>query len=196
MEDVIFANAALLTANFADDFESSATEEAVRKHKELARCWNLEDKVLVLNALFSTLVKLLCVYLSAPRIAPEFSPSEHDRVIDRDLTKLLTASDRIIRSIGWFENRDHAVNGSRDFLAHFAALNAFNRELQRRLDPKAFRPNPRPVIRNESGQLFEVTGEPIEMPGLDPQSVLLGERQIEAGEVVSLNDLPRAGNPR
>ncbi len=46
---------------------------------------------------------------------------------------------------------------------------------------------PRPVDVDESGQLFESSGEPILIPGLEPEVILDGLAELEAGRLTSLN---------
>ena len=47
--------------------------------------------------------------------------------------------------------------------------------------------NPRPVRVDEQGRLYELNGEPIVVPGLEPEVVRAGLEDIRMGRVRSLD---------
>jgi hypothetical protein len=47
----------------------------------------------------------------------------------------------------------------------------------------------RPVVVDESGRLFEMTGEQIVMPGLEPEAILESLEDARAGRMRSLKDI-------
>ncbi len=51
------------------------------------------------------------------------------------------------------------------------------------------RPNPRPVRVDSVGRIFELTGEQIVMPGLEPEAVLEGLADFEAGRYRPLEEI-------
>jgi hypothetical protein len=51
------------------------------------------------------------------------------------------------------------------------------------------RPSIRPVVVDESGRIFEVTGEQICMPGLEPQAILDSIEDERAGRTHSLKEI-------
>lgn len=50
-------------------------------------------------------------------------------------------------------------------------------------------PNPRPVTVDARGQLYETTGEPIVVPGLEPETVLQGLADLREGRVRPLQEI-------
>ena len=60
------------------------------------------------------------------------------------------------------------------------------RRLYRRLRP---RPNPRPVRVDEQGRLYEMTGEPIVIEGLEPEKILQGIADELAGRTRPLREI-------
>jgi hypothetical protein len=51
------------------------------------------------------------------------------------------------------------------------------------------RPNPRPIRVDEQGRMFEMTGEPIIVPGLEPDKVLKGMADDAAGRARPLSEI-------
>jgi hypothetical protein len=51
------------------------------------------------------------------------------------------------------------------------------------------RPNPRPIRVDEQGRMFEMTGEPIIVPGLEPDKVLKGMADDAAGRTRPLSEI-------
>jgi hypothetical protein len=51
------------------------------------------------------------------------------------------------------------------------------------------KPSIRPVMVDESGRICEMTGEPICMPGLEPQAILDSFEDERAGRTHSLKDI-------
>lgn len=52
------------------------------------------------------------------------------------------------------------------------------------------KPNPRPVrVDEETGFLYELTGERIVIPGLEPNKILAGLEDEKAGRLYPLDDL-------
>ena len=50
-------------------------------------------------------------------------------------------------------------------------------------------PNPRPIRVDERGRMFEATGEPIIVPGLEPDKVLKGLADASAGRTRPLSEI-------
>lgn len=61
--------------------------------------------------------------------------------------------------------------------------------LRRLLRRRPARPNPRPIRVDEEGRLFEMTGEPIIVPGLEPDKVKKGMADDAAGRTRPLSEI-------
>jgi hypothetical protein len=56
------------------------------------------------------------------------------------------------------------------------------------------KPAIRPVMVDESGRIFEMTGEQIVMPGLEPEAILESFEDERAGRMRSLKDIIASRN--
>jgi hypothetical protein len=159
--------ATLYAAELADDLESWKDQ-----HAEVQRCWEIEDRLTILKAFLNVVLRAEGRRREVfPLYEPPPDPALETRV-KKSLRRLERVCAKIDRSIRWLEQRSYTVEGTSEFRRLWTILKLQVHECGR--------PRPRPIRVDPDGRLFEMTGEPIVIPGLGPEEVLERLADIEA----------------
>jgi hypothetical protein len=128
----------------------------------------------------------------------------HDPGEDRSIRALYSqwfqTSRRCLAEIEEFRGGGFSIRGAKVFEKHYAEaadilggrVDPFENEAQALLwaaRTANSRQDPRPMQVDENGNLFEITGERFVMSGLEPEAVLRGISDAEAGRVRPLKDI-------
>lgn len=155
-------------------------------HDLVRKCWDLEDKLTLLNTLMGYVVKAGAKWLVADS-RPQFPGiDENQHRVAEALRELDRSCAHVDDAIAWFENQPLRVEGADEFRFRWRAV-------QEILRIANLEENPRPVTVDELGYLVEATGDRFIMPGLDPASVQAGLEDVEAGRIDSLPDREAEG---
>jgi hypothetical protein len=128
-----------------------------------------------------------------------FDPCDEETILGY-FSEWLSATGRCIEQIESFEDRRVKVGGADEFRGNCAEArkvlagrssffeHAENAERWQRLT--AFlRPQPQPVRTDEQGRVFDMSGEQIVFPGLEPDKVLLAREERRSGRRRSLEEV-------
>jgi hypothetical protein len=168
--------AALYAAEIVDDLE-----EWARDHAEVTRCWEVEDKLRVLNAFLDVVLRAESRRRDAIPLWEQPPDMALEARVKRALRRVDRACARVERAIRRLEGRSYAVEGADDFRR--------NRIILRMQIGGCGKPRPRPVRVEPDGRLFELTGEQIVFPGLEPEKIRAGLEDVEAGRTRPLEDI-------
>lgn len=167
-----------MASHYATDL-SDDLESWKRDHEQVQECWKLEDKLVLFDALIEAFIRI---------VSPRFSevspgPIRVDAETVSALRTVVNSCSKIADIIVWFEQNEYSVEGASAFRGLQATVKMWLRITEAQS-------NPRPICMDDCGNLTEfTTGEPFLMPGLEPESILRGMADIDAGRVRSLEEI-------
>jgi hypothetical protein len=169
--------ASYYATNLSEDVESWK-----RKHEEVKNCWKLEETLTLFNALVNAVLQIESRRRTAIARG-EFQPDhEIELHIAESLWKLSRACSKMDDVIKWFEQQPYRVEGAKEFRSIWS-------EIKLLAGSSEGQPNPRQVLVDGSGHIFESTGDSFAMPGLEPESVREGLNDLELGRTRPLKDI-------
>ncbi|RUL88582.1 hypothetical protein [Tautonia sociabilis] len=177
-----FADAGRFAFTYAQQLTGDL-EAAMRDHKLVAECWEFEDSLTLLNRLLGNVVFFGMKWLAAKTRPMPPEAYESERPLAEALCRLSEVCSEIDQAIGWFEGQGLLVEGAAGFRRNRSAVDALYRSAR-------FPENPRPITIGQDGCLYEVTGDRIIVPGLEPESVLTSLADRAAGR---FSPLPNPG---
>jgi len=178
--------------NLVDDYGDSWKHD----HDVTVACRDLEERLTFLTNSLRAVVELRALEIkrgareTRSEVAAEAAPSPEvsgriqeirKETVDlfRKLLKACAAVDEVILK---FEKEDYNVEGSSPFRKTWAAIKAIARMFE-------MKTGPRPVLVDDEGRIMEMNGEPIVIPGLEPERILRGIDDAAAGRVRPLTEI-------
>jgi hypothetical protein len=178
--------------NLVDDYDDSSQHD----HDVTMDCRDLEDRLTILTSSLRAVVELRALEIkrgergSRPELVVDTLPSPEAswqiREIRREAVdlsrKLQKACSAVNEVILKFEKEGYDVKGSSPFRKTWAAIKAIARMFE-------MQSGPRPVLVDDKGRIMEMNGDPIVIPGLEPERILRGIDDAAAGRVRPLMEI-------
>jgi hypothetical protein len=190
-----------MTSHSAEDL-TEQWESWQRDHDWARACRDVEVRLILVMALIRASLKLEAKWRSSsPHSEPGADPGT-EGVIRRAFLRISSSCSQINEVVAWLESHSCAVESAAEFRDLWRRLDEVVRRLEEPAAPTVGvfegalttwiaspRPNPRPVQVDQHGRILEMTGEPIVAPGLEPEAVLRGFADFEAGRVRPLKEI-------
>jgi hypothetical protein len=155
------------------------------EHAAAIGCRDLEEGLTVINALIPAIVRLEWTRRLAVWSGRRDGDDRSERQSRRSLRRLLRPLLPIAVLIRWFEQEGFRVSAADFFRTNLDHVKELVRSSVNSAPPDD---SIRPVCFDEEGRVFEMSGQPINTPGLEPASVQAALADVSAGRVRSLKD--------
>lgn len=191
--------AILSVANYAKALESPRYRllKPRSKHQELIRgARRLEGVLAIGNYLFHAIARIESNWRAEVLDGrTPYDPNE-DRSIGEMYAQWSAPCQRCLREVRRF--RGFVIRGSKEFARHCDEVGEILSGVRKPFeDPDRLarweqivassRPNPRPIRIDDQGRIFELSGSRFTMRGLEPEVILQGLADAEAGRLIPLS---------
>jgi hypothetical protein len=182
--------------SYASELVLDHEERWKRDHDTATACRDLEENLPFLTNCLKTVVELRALELKraledAPASAPASMPGvpensqfsqESEKEVDLLFRTLVKSCSAVNDLVAKFERDHYEVAGASSFRSAWEATRAISTVL-------GSRSNPRPVTASAEGHIFDNDGTRIFMPGLEPEDILAGLSDVQAGRIRALEEV-------
>jgi len=169
--------ASFYAAGFARDREARKSA-----HNESMVCRDVEDRLTFLNSLLRNVLGVESRMRTESSLDQTLRGEEMEQLSLTNLQNISKDCARVKEIIDWFETQGYKVDGAPEFQSLWTAIGVLVRISQ-------LPANPRPVCVDGHGNIFEITGESVSIPGVTPDMVLEGLEDSAAGKYRPLTDV-------
>jgi hypothetical protein len=173
MDHGALRDAQRIASSYANDlaYEYDAWK---RDHAVTMDCRDWEERI----TYFNSILRAVLTFESKRRAEITEGEGPPDQEIESrralGLRNLLNPCAKVREIIDWFQSQEYGVDGASEFRSLCTGIEMMIRTSE-------LPSNPRPVHIDEHGNIFEITGEPVVVPGLKPDQVQKGIAEAQAG---------------